>query len=165
VIISKIFDTKTGKIFNKINIIDLLFLLVILTMIIGLSYKIFFFRTKIAVDNKDIIYSIKIRDIKKNSEKYFKLGTELKDQNSGITLGYIKEKNINDFFDYVTKNDGSVKFSQKPDKIELILKIKANAIENKNSYLINGVYEIKNGSNIYFSTKYFETFGVVSDIE
>ena len=60
--------------------------------------------------------------------------------------------------------NGVVHKAQKPDKIEILLNVKANAIETEQAYLVGGTYELKAGADIYIATKYADVIGTVEKI-
>jgi len=160
----KIIDAD-GKVLGKINIIDLIILVLILLVISGSIYKFNAHEINIMRDQKEINYKIKIKDIKSSSAEFFKIGDEIFESKTKIYLGEIKNIIVNDYYDYIFDMHGELHKSKKPDRIELLLEIKSHGIENNNAYLINGSYELKIGADIYILSKYIDMTGNIYEIE
>ena len=160
---TKIID-ENGAIFGKLNLIDLFVLLILLLVIAGTIYKFNSHSTNINGGAKVIEYQIKIQDVKKSSAKFYTNGLKISDSKTGNPLGTINNVAVSDYYDYVADVNGIVHRSQKPDKIELLLSVKANAIETDQAYLIGGTYELKAGADIYIATKYVDVIGTVEKI-
>ena len=162
-LLKKIID-KDGKVFGKINIIDLSIIFIFVVLIFG---SVFRFKSNIFSKNNDvklIYYHVKIRDVKKSSIKFYKPGLKVYDSNTKNYLGVIKGVIYYDYYDYITDIDGIIHRAQKPDKIEIDLGIKVNGLETDQAYLADGTYELKAGSDIYILTKYADVIGKIESV-
>lgn len=160
---TKIID-ENGCIFGKLNLIDFFALIILLLVIAGTIYKFNSRFTNINGGAKIIEYQIKIQDVKKSSAKFYTNGLKISDSKTGNYLGTINKVDVSDYFDYVPDINGVVHKAQKPDKIEILLNVKANAIETEQAYLVGGTYELKAGADIYIATKYADVIGTVEKI-
>jgi hypothetical protein len=153
-----------GKIFGFINIIDFCVLVLLLIVAIGTFYKFKSHATNINGSSQKIHYQILIKDVKKSSVKFYQKNLSVSDSKTGVFLGTITNFSIKDYYDYVTDINGVVHYAQKPDKIQILLDVEANAVETEQAYLIGGTYELKSGADIYIMTKYADVIGTVEKI-
>jgi hypothetical protein len=160
-----VFLDSNGKIFGKINFIDLFIILLIIIVTFGSLYRFNSTSTNINAGSKLIDYEVKISDVKASSAKFYEIGLDVYDSKTKIYLGKIKNIIVNDYYDYVTDLTGQIHKTIKPDKIEIILQIEGKGIETDRSYLLSGTYELKVGTDMYILTKYADVNGLVYKIK
>ena len=155
---------QDGKVFGKLNIIDLFVVLLILLVTLGTIYK---FKSRVAIisgGEKKISYQVVVKDIKSSSAKFYKKGLKVLDSKTNTDLGVIKNVHAEDYSDFITDINGIIHKSKKPDKIQVFLDIDANGIETEQAYLVGGTYELKAGADIYIATKYADVIGTINKV-
>lgn len=160
---NKLIDNN-GKIFGKINIIDLCVIILLLIVAFGTAYKFKSHKVNITGGSKKIQYQVLIKDVKSTSAKFYKKNLLVCDSKTSTALGTIKNVTINDYYDMVTDINGIMHKAKKPGKIQILLDIETNGIETDQAYLIGGTYELKSGADIYILTKYSDVIGTIENI-
>lgn len=153
-----------GKIFGKVNIIDLAVVILLLIVALGTMYKFKSHRVNINGGSKKICYQVLITDVKSSSAKFYQKNLSVADSKTSTALGTIKNVTVDDYYDMVTDINGVVHKTQKPDKIQILLDIEADGVETDQAYLIGGTYELKSGADIYIVTKYADVIGTIQNI-
>ena len=161
--LKKIID-EDGKIFSKINIFDLMVIVIIIFVFLGTVYKFKFSKVNMKHDFGLINFAVKISDVKDSSSKFYKKGLRVFDAKSKNYLGVIKKVFVKDCFGYVKDMNGKMKKARKPGRINIFLDIESNGVIDDKAYLAEGNYELKAGSDIYILTKYADVDGKIEKI-
>ncbi len=156
-------DNK-GKLFGKINIFDLTVILLIIVIAVGTVYKFRSPNTSMSGGNSEIEFTVKFENLSDFAEKYYVIGNSAYDENTGQRLGEIVAVRSEPYRKEINLTSGGIAFSEVPNKINLFVTIKGVGLETDMSYLIEGTYELKNGSGVQMKTKYTTSSGFVYDI-
>ena len=152
---------KQGRLFGKINIIDLSFILIAL-LVVGFIY-VQYFR---GADNgeaagKRIEYEVELKIKTKEYADVIKIGDEIRDSIKGHYLGKVIEKKVLPAF---TINENAEKGeyvkAEVPDRYDVILTLEANGIVTSGSILAEGV-EVKVGQKMYIKGKGYASRGYI----
>ena len=156
---------KKGKIFGKVNIIDLC---VVIFVILAVFVTVFKFSatpgSTASQSNATFEYSIKVSDVREYTVKQFEKGDNVYDDESGKYIGKIVDVEINDAKAIGLKSDGTHVESTKPERFDAVLTIETNGTINDTGYFADGVRQISPHSTIILSNNKFKTTGKVKDV-
>jgi len=140
---------KRGKLFGKINIIDMLVLLVVLLMIAAGLYKFVLSDNRVISSNPDLLqYTVSITDVRNYSADALKVNDKLYDSKTNTYMGKVIGKEVKPYRDYITKTDGTVVLAEKPNRFEVLLTMEVPGVENAYGYLAGGNRDINRMSTL-----------------
>ncbi len=142
-----IIDEK-GKIFGKINIIDLIIIVFIILTLLGTYYKFNMAGTKKGIDYNTIEYEVEIKDIRTPSVEAISEGSEVFDDETGNKIGQVVTKIVKSSEGLILKQDGTYEQSKVPDRYDLKLVIESEGFEDDYGFFVGGKKEIKRGSGL-----------------
>lgn len=149
-------DSK-GKLFGKINIIDLALVLLVGLLIAGGVYKFSNMQNVSTEDQKQISVKIEIEGEKQGLVDAIKAGDTLFDSVRGTEFGKIVGKTIKSHQEMVINKDGTVEYKEIPGSFDGEIEIDAMAIVDSEGVLVatKAIYigsEIRLKSNLYVFT-------------
>ncbi|WP_432665991.1 DUF4330 domain-containing protein [Wukongibacter baidiensis] len=149
-------DSK-GKLFGKINVIDLALILLIVALIAGGVYKFGNVRNVSTEDQQQISVSIEIEEEKKGLVDAIEEGDILFDSVRGTQFGKVVGKNIKVHKELVVNKDGTVEYKEIPGSFDGEIRIESMAIIDDKGFLVatKPIYigsEIRLKSNLYVFT-------------
>lgn len=158
------FIDQKGRLFGKINVIDMLAVLVAVLIIVGVLYK-FVFSENRGVGNDTLIqYTVSIADIRNFTVDAVNVEDDIYDSKTDTYMGKVISKEVKPFKDYIIKTDGTVALAEKPGKFELLLTIQVPGVVNNYSYLASGNRDINNQSTVFLENRITEMQGKVVDV-
>lgn len=156
---------KNGKLFNKINIIDLCVILVIVLLIVGAVVKFGKFNSKTEEATQSTMeYRFAVNNIRDYTVNAFVVGDLVYDSQSGAYIGKITNIEKNESKTYEAISTGEVIDVKNPYRFDILLTIEAPITIEKDAYYINNTIELKVNSTKIIETKYVKTSGIVYDI-
>ena len=153
---------KKGKLFGKVNIIDLC---IVVFVILAVFVTVFKFSatpgSTASQSNAVFEYSVKVSDVREFTAKQFEKGDNVYDDESGKYIGKIIDVKITDAKAIGLKSDGTHVESTKPERFDAVLTIETNGTINDTGYFADGVRQISPHSTIILSNNKFKTTGKV----
>jgi len=131
---------KQGKVFGKINLIDLLIILAILAVGTFLALK--FFTPELISPTTAIDYEIKflVEEAPDYVGPYIgKDGALIKDFDKATTLGYVSSAETGKAISFGINSDGQYVLSSKPTYISALIKATGNGILTPNGLVVDGL--------------------------
>ena len=162
----KINDIKLGK----LNILDIIIIgvIVVFIAILGIGYIKNNNNDEISAVNSNsnttFKYSILIEGISQTSETMFKVGDEVYDRVSNVSIGKISNIEIREAKGLLDKLNGERVRSTIPGKIDVTLEIEAPGAIKNGEYLANSLIRIMVGNQKQIKTKYIMCMGTVNGI-
>lgn len=172
----KIIDEK-GKIFGKVNIIDLLVILLVIAVAALFAYrKVSQALTSpdatpakvtyvVRASNVDVLAYEAIRDfVDAETGKTDQLFSS--DSNNKLLDGYITDCIASPHVEYVATDDGEIKrveSSGDDQRLDLFFTIEAQVEDIKTNKV--GTQQVRVGASHYIKTTHFEMFGYVMDMD
>lgn len=161
----KIIDEK-GRLFGKINIIDLCVILVIV-----LAVAAFFVKSaslgKTEKSTAEITYTLKVKGVRMQTvdELNQSDGKSISVVKTGEALGTIQEVSYDQAIDFIVDKSGNYIETTIPDKYDVIVKISTNGTETPKGIYTEGGKQLFIGEDVKFNTKNAETSGEVLEIK
>lgn len=158
---------KNGKMKKKkVNTFDIVIVLVLLLIVGVLGYKYLSSsspETSAINVNDTVEYEIEIEGVRIYTADALSVGDNVYDVKKGTYMGEIKEIEITSSKNYMLKDEELIEV-QKPDRYDLIIKIKAPVTNKEKGYFLSGVLELKVNSIYGFKTKKVRSSLVVTNI-
>ena len=156
---------KDGKIFGKINIIDLSVILVIILLILGAWIKFGKFNSKSNETYfKTLEYDFRVNNVRNYTVNAFKIGDIVYDSQTGIDIGRIIKLDWKEAETYGEMIDGSVGSVRNPYRYDLFFTIATQGTVETDAYYANKTIELKVNSTKLIETKYVKASGTITDI-
>jgi len=153
---------KKGKLFGKINIIDLC---VAIFVILAVAVAVFKFSAtpgSTSHESKTVIeYTLKVTEVRDYTVNQFKIGDNIYDEESGKCIGKITGVKKEDAKAVGLKMDGTHTETTKPERYDVIITVETEGTVNDTGYFAAGTKQISSNSSIIISNKRFETTSTV----
>ncbi|WIV13461.1 DUF4330 domain-containing protein [Proteiniborus sp. MB09-C3] len=158
----KIIDDK-GRLFSKVNILDLSIILMVLVLGLAGFYKLKTNNKATFIKPKPVDIKVIVRAREETSIDKIKVGDILKEYDTGIVLGEIKSIDIQPATLEVNTTDGQVKLAEIPERYDYYINIDANAIVNENA-IVSGNKELRIGNKLVLRTKTYALESYILEI-
>ena len=161
--------SSKGKFFNKVNIIDVLIILLVIVAIIGAYFR--FFVNRVDEENKDCVfqYTFTIRGIRENNVKL--LVESANSQTPFILaekiespMGKLIDVKVEDAISEVEKTDGTIVSTVVPGKYDVTLTLEVDGYQNKSGYYVSEDIAICAGKQYNISNIYCLVGGMVDEV-
>ncbi len=147
-------ENNKGKLFGKINVVDLL---VVLIVIVAVAVTIFKFNfsahSDVTSSNAKAQYTILTKQVRMFTVDQLVVGDKIFDEESGKCVGEITDVSFEPAFDYVIKTDGTPVYSQIPEKYDVKVTIETDCVVNDSGINANGKFLYYNQKNIYYTKR------------
>lgn len=141
-------DNK-GRLFGKVNIVDLLIVLLLVVAIGATVYKFgFSAHNDVNETNMKIEYVLKASGVRDFTLDSIKIGDSIYDDETDKPLGVITAVEAKDAMDYALKADGTTVYTAKPGRYDAYITVESDARILDGGYFANGTKEIGVFSNI-----------------
>lgn len=156
---------KDGKLFGKINIIDILVVIIVIFLIVGASLKFRKFNVK-TVDSasETLEYQLEVKNVRDYTIAMIQSGDTVYDEQTGINIGTITNIETTPARTYEVMQNGEAVKVTNPYRYDLVLTIETPGTVETTAYYANRSIELKVNSTKVIETKYLRTSGTVSNI-
>ena len=160
----KIVDEK-GKIFGKLNIVDLGIVLLLILAFASVGYKVV--REKFIERESAVIdYTLCVEGVRDQSVQAINMVYEnIVDAENEDALGDIIDVRVEQAAKIVQKTDAEYTKAFYPDKYDLYITIETKGVVSKDGYFTDSGKKILYGDTIGINNGYSQMFGVVEDIK
>lgn len=158
---------EKGKLFGKINIIDLLALVIIVVSVAAVCFKFgFSVHKNVGSAGDEITYVMKVKAIRQSSADALNIGDSLTEKTTKKKIGKIIDKRVEKAKEVVNKADGTLTSEVEiPDKYDVYITVKGSGTSNDTGYFLDGTYQMGVFSSVEFTSKYIATTGTVTEIK
>lgn len=157
---------KDGKLFGKINIVDLSVIIIIILLIVGATIKFGNFNSKTEeTENQTIEYKLEIKNVRDYTLNALVSGDAVYDSQTGINIGTITDVEYTTAKTYEGLITGEIVLVENPYKCDIVLTIETPGTVETDAYYANKTIELKINSAKIIETKYTKTSGTISDIK
>ncbi len=148
-------DNK-GRLFGKLNIVDLLIVILVVVAVCATVYKFGFSEhSDVNESNTRIEYVLKAKGVRGFTVDSIKIGDSIYDEETDNLLGTITAVEAKDAMDYVLKADGTTVYTSKPDRYDAYITVESDARILDGGYFTGGTKEIGAFSNILVYSQSF----------
>lgn len=155
---------KNGKLFGKINLFDLLVIILAIILALGITAK---FSLTAGDKNREVTakYEIEVKSIKKETIEAFSIGDTVSEKGSGSIIGKITKIDYDDAYDLMETPDGKIINAPVENRYHLTVTVEAkNAAKNVNGIVTVEKYKILGGKDITFETQKARCQGTVQNV-
>lgn len=153
---------KKGKLFSKVNIIDLFVVIFVIAAVAVTFFKFNATPGRSSTEANAVIeYSLKISDVRDFTAKQFEKGDSIYDDESGKYIGKITDVDVKDAIGYVLKADGTHNKTTKPERYDVTITLETAGKINDTGYFADGVKQISPHSTIIISNNKLKTTSTV----
>jgi len=157
----KLIDNK-GRLFGKINVLDLVIVLIVILLCVGTYLKFFALNNTSVTQNMiPIQFDIKIQGSRQFLADSLREGDEIFDRTSGNSLGTIAKVEEKPAKQYIQLLDATLVERDIPDRFDVTITVDAQGVERDGAYLVNRSYELMMGTSRNFRTKYTNASGKI----
>lgn len=161
--------SSKGKFFNKVNIIDVLIILLLLFAIIGAYFR--FNGNNVITENKTCVfqYTITIRGIRESNMKLLVKSVDSQtpfvlDGKISSSMGKLIDADVANAVKEVEKTDGTVVTAEIPEKYDVTLTLEVNGYQSDSGYYTPENFEICAGKEYSISNIYCLCEGIVNEV-
>jgi hypothetical protein len=148
-----ILDEK-GRLFGKVNLFDLIVLLVLIALVTGVGYKYLVSNNNIILNQSDIQVKLWIEDVKDVSVKAINVGDIVREYDSNNLFGEVIKKEVKPHYEEVETADGRVVHAPVEGKHDVYVTLKCKGIVSDNAISI-GSKEVRIGGTIVIKHKLY----------
>lgn len=154
---------KKGRLFKRINILDLLLIVIIIGLIIGGFTKLSKLNREGVIASKPIHLKIKVTNREAFLFDFIKDKDIVKEFDTGTVLGEIRRIEVIPARRNVVTSDGQIKHAQIPERFDLLIEIHGEAIVTHES-IISGNSHLKIGGKLLLRTKTYALDSTILDL-
>lgn len=156
---------KNGKLFGKISIIDVCFILVMIAVIFGIYMRFSSGAGKIVTTPTKFEYVVKVSNVREFTVNALQKKGLITDKKSETVLGEIIDIKVeNAEMDSVTA-DGEIVNSSLPERYTCYVTVRSDGKEGETGYFNAKNDEISVGKTLNIFTKYVSTTGMIESID
>ncbi|MDD6213729.1 MAG: DUF4330 domain-containing protein [Firmicutes bacterium] len=156
---------KDGKMFGKINIIDICVILIIVVGIFGFGMRFVSKAAKTARKTTKFEYVIEISDVRNYTVKALEKKGIVSDLKGKSNVGEITDVQSRPMKVQAAAADGRAVVAEEPDKYVATVTIEAEGHESDSGYFVGNDVELSVGTTLSLTTKYANTTGKVKSIK
>ncbi|MDR2167421.1 MAG: DUF4330 domain-containing protein [Clostridiales bacterium] len=156
---------KSGKLFGKISIVDLIVILVVLIVAAGTIYRFTSPQTVVGQGDTPVEFVVRIEGVRNFTTPYYVPGLRVYDGLTNQFIGRLVDTHVEPHYPSVELTDGSIVYSYNPNHVVIYVRVEANGRATADAILIEGTYEITANSNIFLQTRYIRVQGIVYSVE
>ena len=156
-----------GKILNKVNIVDILIILLVVVAIIGAYFR--FKGSNVVAENEscEFYYSLTVREVRESNKNLLEnsIDTSFRlDGKISSSMGTLISVESTEATAEIEKTDGSVVSAVVPGKYDVVLTFKVNGYKNDTGYLTPEMQEVCAGKTYSIMNIYSSVEGIVNKI-
>lgn len=149
----------------KINIVDLLVVIVVIALIGGAYLKFSKYNVKTDASSEEtILYTIDVLNVRDYSVNAYRSGDVVYDALTGVNIGVIQNIEETEAVSYEINEEGKVVKVTNPYRKDLKIFLETPGTVENNAYYANKSIELKVNSQKAIETKYAKTTGTISSI-
>ncbi len=156
---------KNGKVFGKINIIDLLVIVVIIAAAIGISARFITNAAKDAKSVTDFSYVVKIEGVRNYTVNALEKMGKVSNIKTGELIGEITNVKSEPQTRQQIDENGRVVNAEIPERYNVYVTVSAEGKDSEDGYFVGGDIELSVGTTMTMATKYVNSTGRVTEIE
>lgn len=163
----KIIDGK-GRLFGKINLIDLLVIVFIILLIGRFAVRLDFNKINegqgVETNEKEFKYTVFVEKVRPVTVNAVKPGDIVRDGKTNVVIGEVVEVRSEPHVAEIPTSDGELALAESKIYKDMYIKLRTRGIVTPNVILV-GKKEIRIGTTFLMSSTYYSVISTVWDIE
>lgn len=156
---------KDGKIKGKVNIIDVLAIVLVIAVVVGIALRFKAPTTDTVKADTNFVYTVKVSGVKSYTVDALKKKGNITDYRSDKKRGEIIEVVAGPCSTEAERADGKIVMAEQPQRYNVTVTIKTKGKEVKNSYITEDSDELSVGRVVDIYTKYVHTSGKIMSVK
>ena len=156
---------KNGKLFGKINLFDLLVIVLILVLIFGVCYKFMVLDKEVVQNTVEVTYDLKIETVRDVTVNAFREGDTVyhyKLEEPIGTVAKITPTPAADIFDTLA---GETLSAPVEDRFDLVVTVKGTAVRQDDGNLMMGKVKLVEGTELRVATQLAHCTALVENVQ
>lgn len=155
---------KNGKLFGKVNLFDLLVIILAIILVLGITAK-FSVSKKDKAQEVTTNYEIEVKSVKQETIDAFTVGDLVSEKGSGSVIGEITKIDYEDAYDLMETPDGEIINVPIENRYHLTITVESkNAAKDINGVVTVEKYKILSGKDITFETQKARCQGTLKNV-
>lgn len=155
---------KNGKLFGKINIIDVAVILIAAAVVVGIFVRFTGGAGKIVTETKKVEYTVQIKGVRGYTVDALREMGQVTDKKYATVVGEITNVEVEDALHESTTASGKIKTVRLPDRYDCLVTIVTDGKESDSGYFNNNNDELSVGRDYNIYSKYVSTSGVIKSV-
>lgn len=156
---------KKGRLFGKINIIDLLVISAIAVTAVGISFRFISTASENVKKTTELTYVVEIEGIRDYTLRALDKKGIVTNTKDDSVMGEIVSVEYQQSETQSVTTSGETVFAKIPERYTALITVKAEGRESDSSYFVGNNIELSVGSTISMTTKYVNSSGRVVSIQ
>ena len=130
---------KKGKLFGKINMVDIAVVLILVVAVLVTYYKFnMSAHSDVSETNGYVEFDIRVESVREFSVNSIKDGDIIYDSQNDVCLGRIVSKRTEPAKSFITKADGTIVYADVPERYNLYITVGSDARINDSGIYVDG---------------------------
>lgn len=156
---------KSGKLFGKINIIDLGVILAVLLVVVGVVVRFSGSAGKITTQTTNIEYQVRVQSVREQTVNALQKKGRVTNKKYTDVVGEIKDVQVTPAKQRVVLANGQSKEALLPDRYDCLITIECDGKETKDGYFNSNNEELSTGRDYEIYSKYISTAGTIVSVK
>ena len=155
---------EKGRLFGKINIIDLTVILVLLVVMAAGGFKLFYVNPEYQPVLKDVKMDLLVQGVRQPTVSAIQVGDRVNEKNSGGYFGTVTDIEVTPAQEFVPTQQGTLVRAELPGRYDIKLTVESQAEITREYVRISG-QQIRIGYSPTIRTRIYEVETVVFALE
>lgn len=156
---------KNGKLFGKINLFDLLVILLILVLVVGIGYKFLVIDKEVAKNTVEVTYDLKIETVRDVTVNAFREGDTVYHYKLEEPIGAVSAVNTSPAMDTLDTLSGEALSVPVEDRYDLVVTVKGTAVRQDDGNLMMGKVKLVEGTELRVATQLAHCTALVENVQ
>lgn len=156
---------KNGKLFGKINLFDLLVILLIVVLLFGIGYKFLVLDKEEAANTVEVTYELKIETVRDVTVNAFREDDTVYHYKLEEPIGKVYAVTTFPAMDTLDTLTGETLSVPVEDRYDLVVTVKGTAVRQDDGNLMMGKVKLVEGTELRVATQLAHCTAVVEDVQ
>lgn len=156
---------KNGKLFGKINLFDLLVIVLILVLVFGIGYKFLVIDKEVVQNTVEVTYDLKIETVRDVTVNAFREGDTVYHYKLEEPIGTVSEITASPATDILDTLNGEALSVPVEDRFDLVVSVSATAVRQDDGNLMMGKVKLVEGTELRVATQLAHCTAVVENVQ
>ncbi len=156
---------KNGKLFGKINLFDLLVILLILVLAVGIGYKFLVIDKEVAKNTVEVSYDLKIETVRDVTVNAFREGDTVYHYKLEEPIGAVAGITATPAMDTLETLSGEALSVPVEDRYDLVVTVKGTAVRQDDGNLMMGKVKLVEGTELRVATQLAHCTALVENVQ
>lgn len=156
---------KNGKLFGKINLFDLLVILLVVVLVFGIGYKLLVLNKAEEQNSVEITYNLRIKSVRDVTVNSFRNGDMVYHYKLEEPIGIIENVTATEATDIMETLEGTLVSAPIEGRFDVSVTVKGTAIRQDDGNLMMGKVKIVEGTEFRASTQLANCTATIENVQ